>query len=119
MTSNELDQILECLAQNKHANPVYGHLISVATTMLIWNIWCERNSRLFNNIQMPADIRLISIIQECKDITTQGNTDNSNIKGKEFIIAEFSINLDPNPEWMNHHQRPRSDLNPPSLAAGG
>lgn len=66
--SFEFDQILNIICQNQKGNVLFNQIKYTAFTVVIWNIWCKRNSRVFKNIELPVQVRMTLIIQDCKHL---------------------------------------------------
>lgn len=91
----ELKQILDIVSQNQHDNSIFKHLKNTAFNSLIWNIWCERSSRVFRGIEMPTQVRVLLIIQDCKNLILR-KLNNGKLNFKIIrILADFDIEIEP------------------------
>lgn len=62
----DINQILECIRQTQGKDTILRQITNFTFTALIWNIWCERNSRIFRAIEMSESVRTTIILQEVK-----------------------------------------------------
>lgn len=90
----KLKQILEIDCQNQHDNPIFKHLKNIAFNSLIWNIWCERNSRAFRGIVMPTQVRVILIIQDWKSLILRKLNNGKLSFDLVRILAGFDTEMD-------------------------
>lgn len=54
--SFDLDNILNIICQAQRGNSFLNHTTNTAFTVVIWNIWCERNSRVSKGINLPEQV---------------------------------------------------------------
>lgn len=98
----DINHVLETICQNQKSNLLSNQMISIAFTTLVWNVWCERNNHVFKNIELPTNIRISLLIQDCRYLIKH----NLNMKllstESKLILAVFDIATDP-----------RSSLRPP------
>lgn len=93
-TEYELPNVLNFVAAMKHDNEMLNHLINVAVTALIRNLWCERNARVFNNIITPLTVRLNLLMQDIRMLFMHTKIRKEFIKDKEIIFANFDLRVE-------------------------
>lgn len=95
MSPNSCDNtlIFDQLASFNQGSQMFKHLINISITTLIWHIWSGTNSRIFNGIQMPKDVRSLLIIQDCKDLLTHSKITTHHLKGEELILRNLVSRL--------------------------
>lgn len=90
-TSFDINSTLDTLCNKQNNNSLFNHIINMTFTSMIQHIWCERNSRIFKGIEMPAQIRNTLISQDCK-ILIQNKLDSNKISRElELILWNFDV----------------------------
>lgn len=77
------------------------NLFSIIFTNILWNIWCERNNRVFKGIEQPFELRINRILLDSKHII-QNKTQFGKLNSEErLILAKLNMLTDLHP-----HPRP-------------
>lgn len=91
----DLSNVLETVYQAQNNNSTSNQTINIMFASLIWNIWCERNSRVFNGIELPFKLRLKHIIQDSKLLIQHNLKPQSLSSEMKLILKESHIASDP------------------------
>lgn len=91
----DINHVLEIIYQNQKSNSLINHIISIAFTSLVWNVWCERNNRVFKNIEMPTNIRIGLLIQDCRYLIKHSLNLKLISTESKLILDDFDIATDP------------------------
>lgn len=93
--SYDLNQILENICLNQNNQSLLNHIINIIFTTLFWNIWSKRNSRVFNNINLPMVVRLKLLFQDCKTLVQHFLGSNKSSPEIKLILNELEIDTGP------------------------
>lgn len=91
------------MSKKLNNNSLLTLIRNITITSVIWHIWCERNSRVFNRIQMPIHVRS-SILKQDRKHLIQSIVDSKKIsRDLLLILTVFEVKIDPNmvlqPPW--------------------
>jgi hypothetical protein len=86
-----INHILECISKRNKNQTLISQITNVAFTSLIWNIWCERNNRIFRNIEMQTSIRSTLINQDVKSLMQYVIKDREVSRDTSLIFDNWNI----------------------------
>jgi hypothetical protein len=79
-------------AQEKYKSPIKS-ILSIFLTTIIWNIWCERNIRVFKGLEQPFRLRTKQILIDSKTLIHRRFQDYNLIEKEKLIIMNYDPEL--------------------------
>lgn len=89
-----INHILKFISQNPKSNLDMHHLKNSIFTSSIWHIWCERNSWVFNNVELPSKVRALIILQDCRSLFKYKLDNKLENKRIELILSSLKKAID-------------------------
>jgi hypothetical protein len=93
-TNYDINSLLNSIlqAQNKMKSPIKS-IFNIFFTTIIWNIWGERNNRVFKGLEQPFQLRINQIILESKQLLQVKFQEHSVNEEEKLIISKLDPGL--------------------------